>query len=277
MNNLLRLIQKYKTFLVFIFVQAICSILIFNQNDFHKSSILNSSNAFTGGLYEMYNNSQAYFNLRDENEKLIEENARLKTQLMGYRITEYNSFSVINDSVKKLKFQFASAQVINTFFKGQNNYLTLNIGRKNGVEPQMGVVDANGIIGFIKDASDHYSTVIPIIHRQFLISIIHGKSKALGLLKWTDDNTRSTATAINLPKYIDIKKGDEIVCKGNDGIFLPNALIGTVESVFSEDGSDYNSAIINLSVDYSALENVHVVKNLYREEQKQLENNAIVE
>lgn len=224
-----------------------------------------------GGVYDSYSNSRAYFNLKEENEKLIEENSELKTQLKGYNISEYNNFAVINDSLKKLNYKITSAQVISSFTKGKNNYLTLNVGLKNGIKPQMSVVDSKGVVGFTKDVSDHYSTVIPILHREFLISIIHQKSKALGLLKWTLDNNHKTATVINLPKYIDIKKGDKITTKGNDGIFIPNEMVGTIESIFTEDGSDYNSGIVNLSVDYNSLINVHVVENLYRSEQKQLE------
>lgn len=250
----------------------ICFVLIFNQNDFHKSSVINSSNTFTGSIYDSYNNSIAYFNLKDENKKLSEENALLKTQLKGYQISEYNTFSIVNDSVRKLKYLISSAQIINSFTKGENNYLTLNVGRKNGVEPQMSIVDSKGIIGFTKDVSEHYSTIVPVIHRQFLISIVHEKSNTLGLLKWTDNNNSKTATVINLPKYIDIKKGDRIVTKGNDGVFIPNELAGTIVSIFTEDGSDYRSAIISLAVDYSSLENVHVVKNLFRDEQKEIEN-----
>ncbi len=272
MNNLLKLLQKYQLFLVFIFFQVVCFVLIFNQNDFHNSSRINSSNRVIGSVYDSYSNSVAYFNLKAENEKLNAENAKLKSQLKGYKISEYNSFAVVNDSIKKLNYKISPAQIINSFTKGENNYLTLNVGSKNGIEPQMSVLDSKGVIGFTKDVSDHYSTVIPIIHREFLISIIHQKSKSLGLLKWTEDNSQFTATVINLPKYIKIKKGDKIVTKGNDGIFIPGELIGTVQSVFAEDGSDYNSCIIKLSVDYNALMNVYVVKNLYRNEKKNLED-----
>lgn len=249
----------------------LCFALIFKQNNFHNSSVVNSSNNFTGSIYDSYSNSKAYFNLKQENALLIEENALLKTQLKGYNISEYNNFAVVNDSIKKLNYKISSAQIINSFTKGENNYLTLNAGKKNGVEPQMSIVNSKGVVGFTKDVSDHYSTVIPIIHRSFLISVVHEKSNALGLLKWTADNNYKTATIINLPKYINIKKGDKIVTKGNDGIFIPNELIGTIESVFTEDGSDYNSGIISLSVDYNALVNVHVIQNLYRDEQKELE------
>ena len=66
-------------------------------------------------------------------------------------------------------------------------------------------------------------------------------------------------------------KGDEIVSKGNDGVFIPNEPIGTIESIFVEDGSDYISAIIKLHVDYKSVSHVYVVKNLFKGERKALE------
>lgn len=271
MNNLLKLLQRYKTFLVFVLFQGVCFALIINQNNFHKTSVVNSANSITGSVYSTLDNFTAYLSLKKENEKLNAENAHLKMLLKGYQISEYNSFSIVNDSIRKLQYKIVSGKIINTFTKSESNYLTMNLGTINGVEPQMGVMNSSGIVGFVKDVSTHYATVVPIIHKKFLMSVAHQPSGASGLLQWTSDNSTQTATVINLPKYISLNAGDTIVSKGNDGIFLPNEPVGMVETVFIEDGSNYNSAIIKLSVDFSSVNSIHVVKNLLREEQKSLE------
>lgn len=252
--------------------QIISFVLIIRQNNFHNSSVLNSSNQFIGGIYNSFNNITSYINLKDENAKLNAENAKLKMLLQGYKINEYNDFILVNDSIKKLKFDISNAKVINAFTKGENNYITINKGKSNGIEPHMSVTNSNGIIGFTKDVSEHYATIIPVIHRKFLISVVHKKSNSIGLLKWTEENDRFSATVINLPKYVDIKVGDKILTKGGDGIFMPNEKIGVISSIYTEGGSDYNTAQIDLYVDFNALSNVYVIKNILKIEKEEIES-----
>ena len=46
----------------------------------------------------------------------------------------------------------------------------MNKGRKDGVEPDMGVVSERGVVGIVSTVSDHFSVVIPLLNPKFKLS-----------------------------------------------------------------------------------------------------------
>jgi rod shape-determining protein MreC len=274
MRNLLKILQKYQAFVLFLLLQVVCFTLIIRQNNFHHSAVLNSSNYVVGTVQESVNDVKSYLRLRKENERLNEENARLKTMFFGQDSLLKNRFIQQIDSLLNLQYRFISGKVVNVFVKAENNYLTINLGSINGVKPHMGVVGPNGIVGFTKDVSKHYATVVPVAHRKFAISVAHKKSGSIGLLQWLANDSYASATVINFAKYIPMKEGDTIVTKGFDGIFNPGEKVGVITKIYAEGGDDYNTAKIKLFTDFNIISNIKVIDNSYQKEQKQLELNV---
>ncbi|MFP5471153.1 MAG: rod shape-determining protein MreC [Bacteroidia bacterium] len=272
MRNILKILQKYQHLVIFLFFQIVCFSLIIRQNDFHNSSFFNASNYVVGSVYEKIDDAKSYINLKEESALLSEENARLKTLLYGKDSLSKAKFLVKKDTLQNLHYKYISGKIINVFTKGENNYLTLNLGSKQDIEPHMGIVGPHGIVGFTKDVSKNFSTVVPIIHRKFTISVAHKKSNTTGLLQWQSNDNFSTATVINLPKYITINVGDTITTKGFDGIFNAGENVGYITEIFSKGGDDYNTAKINLLTDFRRISNVKVIKNFHQKEKLQLEN-----
>jgi rod shape-determining protein MreC len=277
MRRLLKIIQKYQSFVLFLCFQAICFTLIIRQNNFHQSSVFNASNAVVGSVQESIDNVKTYVNLRKENERLNEENAQLKTLLFGQDSTFNTQFINVKDSLKNLQYKYISGKVVNVFVKGENNFLTINLGSTNGIAPHMGVVGPKGIVGFTKDVSKHYSTVVPIAHRKFAISVAHKNSKSIGLLQWQGGDNFTTATVINLAKYVPMKAGDTIVSKGFDGIFNSGELVGYIIDIYSDGDDDYNTAKIKLFTDFNVISSIKVISNSYQKEQKELEETLMKE
>jgi cell shape-determining protein MreC len=60
--------------------------------------------------------------------------------------------------------------------------------------------------------------------------------------------------------------GDTIVSQGGSGIFPPNEMVGTVTKVIIPNGSNNYLLKLKTSVDFNALNNVFIVKNIYKEE-----------
>ena len=78
---------------------------------------------------------------------------------------------MVKDTIFKRKYLYTKAKVINNSTHRQNNYLTLNIGSRNGIENGMGVVGPNGVVGVVKNVSDHYASVVSVLHREAKISV----------------------------------------------------------------------------------------------------------
>ena len=87
MQRLLRLLARYKAFIIFSIMEAFCFWLIVNFNAFQSSVYFTSANSVTGGIFAVTSNISGYFNLDEVNEELASQNAQLLVE---------------NDSLKKL-------------------------------------------------------------------------------------------------------------------------------------------------------------------------------
>ena len=155
MRSLLRYVLKNYAFLLFLLLEVFSFVLIFNYNTYQKSKYLNSSNSVTASIYNSYNSIIKYFGLSAVNRELSEENAKLRSLLnnVGNISSDSIAFSIEHqDSL----YKFISARVINNSVNKQYNYITLNKGRKDGIKPDQGIVNANGVVGVITNVSESY-------------------------------------------------------------------------------------------------------------------------
>ena len=90
MRNLILLLIRYHTFLLFLLLEGVCVLLIVQNNTYHKASFINSSNSLVGSLYAFSDGMVEYFQLSDDNEALAEENARLRAELNQARFKQFS-------------------------------------------------------------------------------------------------------------------------------------------------------------------------------------------
>ena len=99
-----------------------------------------------GNIFTTVNNVNEYFHLKETNQKLSEENARLHNM-------NKNSFGVFDkhiyvkaDSVYHLQYEYVTAKIVNNSVNKRNNYLTLDVGSNMGILPEMAVITSDGIV-----------------------------------------------------------------------------------------------------------------------------------
>ena len=81
MRNLLDFLQKYHHWLLFIFLEVVSGVLLFQYNSYQGSVWLSSANVLTGKIYEWESDVTAHFRLADENEALMLRNLYLERQV----------------------------------------------------------------------------------------------------------------------------------------------------------------------------------------------------
>ena len=81
MYNLQRFILKHHFVILFILLEVISILLLARSQNFHRNSLVNTSNAVVGKIYEWSSDVGNYFRLNTANEQLAEENAMLRQQL----------------------------------------------------------------------------------------------------------------------------------------------------------------------------------------------------
>lgn len=274
MRNLLQLLVQYSSIVLFIVLEAFCFYLIVRFNNKQQQIAINSSRYMSGQFYEWVDNLVAYFSLDEQIEDLMAENASLRRQLdEAFFSGKIEQDTVTNDSFKQ-KYIYLGARVINNSVISNNNSITLDRGKRHGVEPYMGVMSSNGIVGIVRNVSDNYCTVMSLLHRQTRISAAIKRNGYFGSLIWrgTDPQTMMLRA---IPKHASVLRGDTVVTSGYSATFPKGIMIGTVStdksSIAVKPGNNFYEIKVKLENDLSNLEYAYIVTNLRKTEQEHLE------
>ena len=87
-------------------------------------------------------------------------------------------------------YRIFKANVIKNSLNKADNYITLDRGSSDSIRPEMGVVDANGVVGIVYKTSPRYSLVIPLLNSKSSISCKIVGSEYFGYLKWEGGDSR---------------------------------------------------------------------------------------
>ncbi|MFN4931664.1 MAG: rod shape-determining protein MreC [Bacteroidia bacterium] len=273
MRNLLRFLWKYSNFVLFILMEVCCFYLIFQNNSFQRASWINSSNAFAGNVFTTVNSIKEYFALKETNELLAAENARLRTQSLGSYAKYITTKTIVGDTVLKQQYTYIPADVVNNSVNRRNNYLTLNRGYKQGITRDMAVITSNGIVGYIKDVSANYCTVLSILNKDAKISAKVKRYDELGSLIWEGGDYRYGLLQ-DIGTHVKIAKGDSIVTSNFSDIFPSNIMIGTVESYAPREGGEFYNIKVKYSANLKNVTHVYIINNILRQEKIQLEERS---
>ena len=275
MRNLGIFFIRYYSFFLFLFLEVIAFSMLFNSNNYQSASFFNSSNKISGKIFSISSNVESFVNLSIVNDSLSIENARLKNQVLSERYSNKINTGVYTDtSMSFQQYTYIQAKVINNTILKRNNYLTLNRGRIHGIRKNMGVICGDGIVGIVKDVSDHYCSVISFLHKDARISAQLNSSKDFGSLVWDGLNPK-IASLRDIPTHVKVKIGDSITTTGFSSIFPENVMVGKVNSVSQKNGDNFFEVSINLSTNFSTLRYVYVVSDILADEKVKIEGGRI--
>ncbi len=269
MQQIINYFIKNSSKLLFLLLLSISLALIVQTHSFHRSKIISSANFLSGSVYQKINDIRIYLNLKNENEVLIAENAKLKNLLLNIKDT-----TVLKqlDSIKGVKTSsIISSRVIHNSYNVHQNYLTINSGSLQGVKHDMAVINDLGVIGTIDEVSPHYATVISILNTESIINAKLKKSNHFGSLTWNGKST-GFVQLVDIPRLAAIRKGDTIVTGGQSLIFPENIDIGTIEKIYVDDQTNYYTLDIRLFNDMTNLGTVYILKSKNTAEILELEN-----
>ena len=183
----------------------------------------------------------------DENAKLKAENERLK-KLLNYVETLEN-------------YEYVTAVVTGNSQGVWFETFTINAGRNKGIEKDMPVVCAEGLVGRVIEVGANWSKVTAIIDPSSEVSVMVERTRDIGVVRGSFSATSDNQLELYfLPSGFDLVPGDKIVTSGMSSIFPKTITVGTVSEVTrrSAEGSQSN-AIIEPAVDFGHLEEVLVL------------------
>ncbi len=273
MGFLIRLFSKNGLFLFFLFLQLIAVTLIFSRNSMQQSFLAAQTTAFNAWISGYIDQGTNYLKLKQINEDLTAQNKALMSELYGKDKSVKPQFRRITDTIGGGQiYTFVDADIVNNSITRNDNYFTIDRGKRHGVFPKMGVIAPNGIAGIVVNTTNNYALVQSVLSvNKIKINAALKNSGYFGTLTWRGDNSRTMHLA-DIPKYVPLKVGDTIVTDGKSSIFPQGKMIGTVAGYEVDSKTGYWNISVELSQKMGNLQKVFVVRNLKKLELKQIQD-----
>jgi rod shape-determining protein MreC len=211
------------------------------------------------GIRSLYHNYLDLVHVREENQHLIAELARVKAEQarMAELEAENRHLSELLELRDVLGVDAIAANVIGSDATGLSHTLILGQGSASGLHPGMAVLANEGIVGRVIATSPHASRVLLIDDHNSALDGFDQRSRARGIVAGVVDDGI-------IMKYVDrsqdIKTGDIIVSSGLDGIFPRGLLVGSVGRVYREGPGLFLNVQLTPAVNFRSLEQVLVVR-----------------
>lgn len=260
--------------LLCVYITLSC-ILLFNGDPYHQSIYLTSANLVSSSVYRTSNNVTSYFNLKDANEDLNRQNALLQKELLAAqtRLQQLEDIRLAQNTPvdsSLARYDFIVAHVINNSINRANNYLTISKGSLDGIKPDMGVIDQNGIIGKVNVVGPHTSRVISLLNDNLKISCKVKGALQIGSLVW-DGNDYREALLKELPRHSSFAVGDTVVTSGYSTSFPEGVPVGVIAQELKDYDENFYTLKIRLFTDFSQLSTVRVVVDYLSDELNEIE------
>lgn len=269
MRNLFQLIYKYYVSLITLLLLILSFSLLVSHNRYHRAVALGSSNELIGNIYEQRSEISEYLKLRNINDSLARANTLMRNERSENFIQVNDEMIIINDTLMQRMYRYLPAKVINNSVHRQKNYITIDRGARHGIEKDMGVVQGNNLVGIVKEVSENFSVVIPILNNSFKASVRLKGSREIGLLRWDGKNPRY-AIIEDIPKHTLVELGDSVITTGFSNYFPEGIITGTVSDHGVIEGDNFHNITIRLSCSFAGLDYVEVVENMRKEEMENL-------
>ena len=266
MRNLLDFLQKYHHWFIFILLEVASGVLLFTYNSYQNSAWLSSANAIVGKIYQWESKAVFLFSLGKLNEELTLRNFYLERQNDQLRrlysdLTKDTTALERNELRFLSQYQLIPAKVVDNSVHKMENIMTIDKGRADGVEVDMGVACGNGVVGVVYLVSEHYSVVIPVLNASSSrISCSIRNRGYFGYLHWYGEDP-AVAYVEDVPRHAKFKLGEWVVTSGFSSIFPSGVLVGKIEQAYnSRDGLSYKLKV-RLSTDFGNVRDVVVISD----------------
>lgn len=275
MERLFLFVYQNRAFFTFIALELVCAWLIVTNNHYQGAKFFNSSNGIVATMNNFSQGVRDYFQLREVNQMLAEENAALKEKinLQVQLAAALDSTGLVQDSVLVNQYEFESAKVVNNHVDFFKNYLTIDKGEDKGLMPGMAVISPLGVVGKVKLVSNHFAVVTSLLHVDVMVSARLKSTEHFGTVQW-DGLNPDIVEFKYIPRHVKPLVGDSVITSGY-AIFPDGIMIGTVAEVNLRDEALFYDLKVKLSQDFRKLSFVTIVKSNMQPERDSLEQAVI--
>lgn len=271
MGQLLAFLFKFRAFFTFLVLEILCIWLIISNNNYQKTVFINTASGLVGSITESSDEISDYFELNKVNKELAAENERLRALLFNREVSldSIGQPLIDPDTTDSIQYYLRTAEVIDNSVANSRNFFIINKGSRDGIEPNMGVINSLGVVGKIRSVSHRYATAVSVLNTSNAVSARHKTSNRLGTVQWDGVDPRK-AKLLYITRDVELQLGDTVITSGFNAIFPKAMTIGFVSSIEPDPNQQYWDIGIDLSVDFGSLEYVYVIENRLKIEKDSL-------
>ena len=283
MDKLLEFLQKHRHWFVFLILETIALVTYLSGSLYSRSLGWYATSAVFGRVNELMTEGWSYVGLRPRHEELLRENARLRTAytLLARQMQDAEAHGLLprlhaTDSLPIDPSAVIIARVVNRVTHTSEVYYTINKGRRDGIETDMGVMSASGVVGAVMAVSDHYALVIPVLNPKIRLACTLLGQEVSGTLTASSSPNANEAILSNVPPHAHPQIGDTITTSGYSYLFPEGMMVGTIaDSVPARvkgSAGTFANYPVHLSTDFQGLRYVYVIREKPTHEVRALED-----
>ncbi|TDQ46875.1 rod shape-determining protein MreC [Actinorugispora endophytica] len=161
-------------------------------------------------------------------------------------------------------YEIVAAQAVTRLTgHGYADAVTLDVGARDGVAPDMTVISRDGLVGRVTEVTEQTSTVTLVTDGASAVGVRLAGSKEIGVVDGTGNavTDRSPLVLELLDGSAVVREGDRVVTLGSHGgaPFVPGVPVGTVTEVADTPGALSRTARVTPFADISRIDVVGVV------------------
>ncbi|WP_165836364.1 rod shape-determining protein MreC [Taibaiella soli] len=282
MRTFILFIRRFFNLIFFLGLEIVCIVLIARTKTLQGNELMNSANSVSGYFYNKQNDLVYYFGLRQMNDSLLNENARLRSELAAYSAVDTAkdgktslplNFSDSTHVLHFAEYHYRTARVINNSVTSANNYLTIARGSEDGIEKNMTVISSNGLVGRVENVSKHFATVLSMLNVKQPVSAKLKEGTTFSVVNWEGERP-DVLLMKGIAQEIKVKNNDSVYTTGYSQYLPANILIGTVfkKEILKKDNTQQLS--IRPATNFRNLQYVYVIENKMSGERTQLEDST---
>jgi len=263
-------VSQNKKYIFIIFLFAVLFWLLTAQVKngrflFMERPVLAVSGFFERIITGSFNTAEAVGSWYDFLVHTDQENQRLKKEVEHLQLDNsiLNELLLENERLRASldfrKLQTPSAvmaQVIGKDISPASSTLTINKGSESGIQKDMAVITAIGVVGKIQTVLPGTSKVLLLTDPGSTLAVRVQRNREEGLLEGKLINCALKYVSY----YADIQEGDLLVTSGLDGIYPKGLAVATVVKVTKREANAFQTVVAEPSVHLSRLEEVLVLE-----------------
>ncbi|MBT2697903.1 rod shape-determining protein MreC [Bacillus sp. ISL-40] len=227
-------------------------------------SLVSKPTHFVAGFFENLQDLQNTYNENKELKSRIENLVNLEAQVQELKNDNEELRDILGEKKTLRDFKPLPATVIGRNPDRWHEMIIIDKGKLNGIEKNMAVVTATGLIGKVKNVTQFSSTVqllSAMDPKNRISAVVQGKKDVYGFVQGFDDKQKLLLIKA-IPSGSKIEKGQTVITSGLGGVFPKGLMIGKVVDVKPDQYGLNQTALVKPGANFYDIENVIVIKRL---------------